>query len=291
VLQPLVALIVSIGLAFGKWTEARSRMPAPPRPVTLPYGTDPAQAIDFWAATQQSAPLIVFVHGGAWSGGSKASATGRAKILHCLERDLAFATIGYRLIPHARIEDQAGDVARALARLIAGAHRLGFDRRRVVLTGHSAGAHLVALIGTEPRWLRDVGLSFDHIAGIVAIDGAAFDVPQQIADAPLPMRPLYTQAFGSDPARQRALSPFWQAAAPNVVNWLLLHIDRPDGRRQSQALAAALRRAGSTVDVLTIPGAGFTGHVAANRRMGDPTYPGTALADQWIDRLLASRVT
>ncbi len=299
--HPLVSLFISIGLALGNRFEARAGIAVPPPPLRLAYGADPVQALDFWPANAPPradssamatapSPLIIFVHGGGWSLGTTDNATGRAKIAHFTAAGMAFATVGYRLVPDARVEDQASDVVHALALLLANADRLGIDRRRVVLVGHSAGAHLVALVGTDPRWLHKAGLGFDAIAGIVAIDGAAYDVPQQMRDAPLLLRPLYRQAFGTDPVRQRALSPFWQAGAPNVANWLLLHVDRADGNRQTAALAAALRRSGSTADIVALPGRGLAGHVASNRRLGDPAYPGTQAVDQWLDRILVARI-
>jgi acetyl esterase/lipase len=294
--NPLVSLFVTIGLALGNWIEARAGNPVTAPKDRLAYGPDPVQTIDFWPAhdapqaARRPAPLIMFIHGGAWSLGTKDNATGRAKIAHFTARGLAFATIGYQLVPAARVEDQAADVAHALAALLADADRLGIDRNRVLLMGHSAGAQLASLVGTDPRWLRDAGLTFDTIAGIIAIEGAAYDVPQQLRDAPLLLKPLYTQAFGTAPDRQRALSPALQAAAPNVANWLLLHVARRDGTRQTETLAAALRRAGSTVDLVALPGRGLSGHVASNRRLGDPAYSGTSGVDQWIDRILASRI-
>ncbi|WP_018075641.1 alpha/beta hydrolase family protein [Novosphingobium nitrogenifigens] len=290
--NPLVALIVGIGLAAGQLAEARAGIAPPPAPQTLVYGSDPVQAIDFYeplpAAQSGASPLIVFVHGGAWSMGSRENATGNAKIVHFTSKGIAFATIGYRLVPDSRVEDQASDVAHAIARLLAEAERLHIDRRRVILMGHSAGAHLVALVGTDPRWLDATGLSFAALRGVVAIDGAAYDVPEQLrAGAPL-MRSLYRQAFGDDPERQQALSPLRQSNAPNAANWLLLHVDRPDGTRQTEALAAALRRAGSSVDVVALPGQGLSGHVASNRRLGIPDYPGTKAVDDWLDRVLAT---
>ena len=50
-----------------------------------------------------------------------------------------------------------------------------------MLIGHSAGAHLVALIGTDPRWLNGAGVNIDDVRGIVALDGAAYDVPRQLS--------------------------------------------------------------------------------------------------------------
>lgn len=294
--NPLVSLFIALGLALGNRADARAGYCARPPDDRIGYGLDRVQSIDVWAAcdrpedTPRAAALIAFVHGGGWSLGTPENATGRAKIAHFTARGFAFATIGYRLVPGVAVEDQAADVACALAALIADADRLGIDRNRVLLMGHSAGAHLAALVGTDPRWLRGTGLSCDAIAGIIAIDGAAYDVAQQWRDAPLLLRPLYHQAFGRSPDRQRALSPALQAAAPNVANWLLLHGDRPDSARQTETLTAALRRAGSTVDLVALPGRGLSGHIASNRRLGDPAWPGTHVVDQWIDRILASRV-
>lgn len=294
--NPLVSLLITIGLSLGNWVEARAGHTANPPRGRLTYGPDPVQSIDFWPAhdapekARRAAPLIVFVHGGGWSLGTKRNATGRAKVAHFTARGLAFATIGYRLVPGATVEDQAADLAHALAALLANADRLGIDRNRVLLMGHSAGAQIAALVGTDPRWLHEVGLSFHAIAGIIAIEGAAYDVALQLRDAPWLLRPLYRQAFGRDPERQRALSPACQAAAPNVANWLLLHVNRRDGVRQNETLAAALRRAGSTVDLVVLPGSGLSGHILSNRRLGNPAWPGTKTVDQWIDRTLASRI-
>jgi len=294
--NPFVSLLISIGLTLGNWIEARAGHAANPPKDRLTYGPDPVQSIDFWPShdapekARRAAPLVVFIHGGGWSLGTKENATGRAKVAHFTARGLAFATIGYRLVPGATVEDQATDLAHALAALLAKADRLGIDKNRVLLMGHSAGAHLASLIGTDARWLREVGLSFQAIAGIIAIEGAAYDVPQQLRDAPWLLRPLYHQAFGRTPDRQRALSPACQAAAPNVANWLLLRVNRRDGIRQNEILTAALRRAGSTVDLLAVPGSGLFGHISSNRRLGDPAWPGTKVVDQWIDRTLASRI-
>jgi acetyl esterase/lipase len=289
-------MVIAFGLALGNRAEARAGYPAKPPDDRIGYGLDPVQSIDIWAScnapgsNRRSVPLIVFVHGGGWSLGTTDNATGRAKIAHLTARGFAFATVGYRLVPDVQVEDQAADLALALATLRANAGRLGIDCGRVLLMGHSAGAHLAALVGTDPRWLRSCGLSCDAIAGIIAIDGAAYDVAQQLRDAPLLLRPLYRQAFAPSPDRHRALSPVMQAAAPNVANWLLLHADRRDGARQTETLTAALRRAGSTVDLISLPGRGLSGHIASNRRLGDPAWPGTPAVDQWIDRVLASRI-
>jgi acetyl esterase/lipase len=251
----------------------------------MSYGSDPAQVLDFWpSAKSGQAPLIVFVHGGGWKRGSKDNATGRYKPEHFPAEGYAFASINYRLVPSATVEQQAADVAAALNALRA---RADVDPRRIVLMGHSAGAHLVALVGTDERYLKGAGLSFADIAGVVPIDGAAYDVPAQMSDGPQIMQSTYGQAFGTDPARQRALSPTFQAGAPNAPQFLLLHVQRPDGIRQANALGAALRAGGSEVEVGSFPGDGLQGHAEINRRLGDPAYAPTAMVDGWLKKIFA----
>jgi acetyl esterase/lipase len=211
---------------------------------------------------------------------------GRAMPAHMLAQGYAFASIDYRLVPRNTVEEQASDVAAALAHILSRADELGIDRSRVVLTGHSAGAHLVALVGTDERYLRNVGLSFADIDGVMPNDGAAYDVAAQIEAAGPMMRETYKQAFGTDPARQKALSPIHQAASPNAPAFLLLHVQRPDAVAQSRALAEALRKGGSQAEIADFPGEGLQGHAEINRKLGQPDYPATPVMDAWLKKVL-----
>lgn len=312
--RPLLIAAVALGLigissaeAQGLHERIRARIaermaaseqgaPQAPAGQAIAYGRDPLQTLDFWPAVQKSsptekfanvrpAPLIVFVHGGGWKRGSKDNATGKWKPLHFPERGYAFASINYRLVPAARVEDQAADVALAVKALVDRAVSLGIDPHRVVLMGHSAGAHLVALVGTDERYLRAAGLSFANVAGVIPIDGAAYDVAAQMQEGPGIMKQTYLQAFGNDPTRQRQLSPTLQAAAPNAPEFLLLHVQRPDGVGQAKALEAALKSGGTAVERRDFPGEGLQGHAQINRNLGDPAYPATAAVDDWLKRI------
>ncbi len=263
--------------------------PKAPGSETISYGSDALQTLDFWRAkgAEGPAPLVVFVHGGGWKRGSKDNATGQFKPVHYPGEGYAFASINYRLVPDATVEQQAADVAGAVKALVDRAGVLGMDPRRIVIMGHSAGAHLVALVGTDEKYLRGAGLSFADIAGVIPIDGAAYDVPAQTKDGPPIMQATYKQAFGTDPARQKVLSPTLQAAAPNAPQFLLLYVQRPDGVRQAKALGAALEAGGSRVEHGSFPGEGLQGHAEINRRLGDPSYVPTAAVDGWLKRLFA----
>ena len=253
----------------------------------LSYGSDALQTVDYWAGPSLDAPLVVFVHGGGWSRGDKRMMQGSEKLAHWRERGYAVASVNYRLVPEATVEQQAGDVAAAVACLKTHSAALGFDRERIALVGHSAGAHLVALVGTDPAFLRSAGLTFADIDGIVPLDGAAYHVPQQLEEGPRIMGRRYRQAFGENAARQARLSPTSQAAAPNASEFLILHVQRPDGIRQSEALGAALRRAGTSAEVRGFSGTGLSGHAEINRRMGDPAYPATPVLDAFLARVFS----
>lgn len=250
------------------------------------YGADPLQHLSFWAPTARTgsgrAPLILFVHGGGWSRGTIENATGKAKVAHFPAEGYAFASIGYRLVPDATVEQQAADVASAIKWTIDHAGTLNIDPRRIVIMGHSAGAHLVALVGTDPRYLETVGLGEQSIAGVVPLDGAAYDVPQQVKGAGQFLQRMFGPAFGDDPARQRALSPVFQAAPPNAPAFLILHVQRQDGIKQARELADALRNAGTNVQIADFPGKGLQGHMTINRSLGDPDYAATKVVDDWL---------
>ncbi|NLR38149.1 alpha/beta hydrolase [Novosphingobium sp. ERW19] len=281
--QPGGRLRERIAKRMEQRAEGAAKRERTPGAQTFSYGPDPLQVMDFWApAGAKAAPLVLYVHGGGWKRGSKDSAMGNALPGHLRDQGYAFASINYRLVPAATVEQQASDVAQALAYLLARADKLNIDRSKVVLTGHSAGAHLVALVGTDEQYLRKAGLSFADIDGVMPNDGAAYDVPKQMEQAGRMMADTYKQAFGTDPARQKALSPVFHAAAPNAPRFLLLHVQRKDGVAQAQELGAALKKAGVTVEYGSFPGTGLQGHAEINRKLGEADYPATPVMDAWL---------
>lgn len=99
--------------------------------------------LDLYLPTSTSAPyLIVWVHGGAWHSGSKASPP-----LSFISSGYALASIDYRLSVDAKFPAQIHDIKAAIRYLRANAIKHGYRSDKIVIAGSSAGAHLAALVG------------------------------------------------------------------------------------------------------------------------------------------------
>lgn len=252
--------------------------------VDARYGDDPRQAITVWVAAHKGkAPLMLYFHGGGWAAGDS-GAGGGAKPKHFIDRGYVYASATYRFVPQATVEDQLADAARAVRWLRANAGELGADKDRIVLVGHSSGAHLAAMIASDPQWLAAAKVPFAAIRAVVLLDGAGFDVPTLMAPYPGTTMPFYGLAFGADAARQLRLSPIAHLAPPNAPAWLFLQdASRFSGYAEAEALAGPLRKGGATT--LIVPVAG-TSHMQLNENLGLPGDPATDQADAFLATIM-----
>ena len=242
----------------------------------LSYGADPAQALDVYSPSEggPARPIIVMVHGGAWAYGDKYSrGVVQGKLGHWAPRGYLFVSVNYRMLPAQDVAGQAADVASALAFVQAHAREWGGDPSRLTLMGHSAGAHLVALLSADPALARSHGA--ERWNATVSLDSAALDV------ADIMQRPhldLYDRAFGADPAQWRRLSPvdrLTREAVPVLAVCSTLRPDHPcDQAREYTERAKSLG-----VDGEVLPQELKHGQV--NRELGaEENY--TAAVDQFI---------
>lgn len=253
---------------------------APIKAGSYAYGSDRRQVIDLVApAGAKAAPLVLFVHGGGWSAGSRQD-NGGGQAAHFSSKGYAWATVGYRLVPAVKVEDQAADIARAIAWLGRRGRRLGLDMDQVILIGHSSGAQLVALIGTDPQWLTKAGVPFRTIRGVISLDGAGIDVPG-IMSAGAINSPFYARAFGADVRRQTVLSPMTHLGGHDAPHWLFFY-DR-DHNEAAGYFAARFAEAGCAkglqIEILGIAG---TSHMGMLKTLGEPGDAMTAAIDEFI---------
>ncbi len=130
-------------------------------------------------STETSAPLLLWIGGGAWSYVDRNMEMDFAENLAA--QGIAVASVGHRLSP-ATWKDPAldkgvkhpkhiEDVAASLAWLFKHADDYGYDAKRVFVGGYSSGAHLSALLVLDDQYLRIHGHTLDDVQGLVAISG------------------------------------------------------------------------------------------------------------------------
>lgn len=199
------------------------------------YGPHPRQRMDVYMPTTSTAAGVVFmVHGGAWRTGSKsASSVVTHKLQRWLPQGLAVVSIDYRLLPETPVAIQADDVRAALTHAQRHATQWGLPADRFVLMGHSAGAHLVALVSANPAPSLSGGTR--PWLGTVVLDSSVMNVPAFMAQR---HARLYDDAFGTDPAVWHANSPFHHLTPQAPPLLLVCSTKRPDlPCRQAQAFS------------------------------------------------------
>jgi acetyl esterase/lipase len=230
------------------------------------------QRLDVYAPDGGSdRPILIFIHGGAWQRGDKSGV--QRKPDFCNEQGFVFVSVNYRLHPEVDYRQQAGDVAGAIRFVRDHAASYGGSADRIYLMGHSAGAHLAALVACDDRYLKAAGMTLAPIKGVVLLDGAAYDVARQARQAALPrLRQLYQDVFGQEVEKQQDASPLAHVAAgKGIPPFLILYVaTRADSRAQSEALAQKLKQAG--VDAALFP-AKDKNHLTINRDLGEPEDP------------------
>lgn len=263
------------GRGSGRYASARVS-------ATVMYGPHQRQQIDLYVSDELAfdAPLIVYIHGGGWQAGSHKQIA--EKPSHFIAQGYAFASAGYRLLPDAPVEQQAADLGEAVRAVRAQGLDGAFDPDRIILMGHSAGAHLAALLATDPQYAGD---AFGAIRGVVLVDGAGYDIALALTMPEMTAPLLYRDVFGKDAARHRALSPLTHVGGQTAPNWLILHVaERVASTRQATLFAAALRKAGRRAEVAAIAD---SNHLRINREIGSEAgAPQTEAIDAFLTQTL-----
>ena len=135
------------------------------------YGPGSRNGVDIYTPTGAvNAPVIVFFYGGNWQSGDKE--TYRFVAASLAARGYVTIVPDYRVYPAVRIAGILQDGAQAFAWAKRNAGRFGGDPRHMFLMGHSAGAHIAAMLTLDGSWLARVGLnSRRDIAGLIGVAG------------------------------------------------------------------------------------------------------------------------
>lgn len=267
----------ALTLAFALGTGAA---PRDVRTFSVAYGPDARQSFDVYAPPDaKGAPIIFMVHGGAWMIGDKSNRrTVENKVAHWVPKGFVVISANYRMLPEADPLEQARDVAVAVAAAQREAPKWGADPDKLVLMGHSAGAHLVTLLAAS-RELRAEAKPAPWL-GTVSLDTGTHDV---VATMEGPHLRLYDRAFGADPSFWREVSPAAQLERGAAPFLLVCSTRRSDSCPQGDAFAAKARDLGVRAEILQKD---FS-HAEINALLGeDPAY--TAAVDEFLASLDAA---
>lgn len=285
-MKPVAALALIVAAAAASGCEAVKRVAIAPfyRHAALPDariargiayvdgpGAHPVKhRLDLFVPDARGFTTVVFIHGGNWIEGDKSLHVSGADLYGNIGRFLAAngygaAIVNYRLIPEVRWEAQPADIARAVRWVRDNIAARGGDPGSIVLMGHSAGAHLAALVAADPRWLAEAGVPREAIAGVAAVSGAGYDIADQLTYRLLGHdQQWFARRFHTDTspewAEQASPVRFIDSGDPPFL--IMFATGDPEAlRRQSALLAAALDKHGVWNWVAPISGLSHSGMV------------------------------
>jgi acetyl esterase/lipase len=238
--------------------------------LDLEYGPHERNKLDIYTPKGDGPfPLIIWVHGGGWQGGSK---NGGNPALRLLEKGFAVAAINYRLSSHAVFPAQINDCKAAVRFLRANAKKFNIDPDQFGVWGSSAGGHLVALLGTsgDVKEFEGNGLNKETSSSVQAVcdffgptdllkmnEQATVKGPIDHDSPNSPESKLIGGAIQENKERAKKANPLEYINKSNPP-FLIVHGDKDPlvPVKQSVILYEALKKANVDSTLIVVPGAG-----------------------------------
>lgn len=138
----------------------------------IEYGQDPLQKLDIHHLKNeegQKRPVIVFIHGGGWTSEDKSNT--RFSAIAWINKGYTVVSINYRLAPNVKHPDQINDCAMAFKWVIENINNYGGDPDNIAVIGHSAGAHLTALLITDEKLHKKYNIDMKKVKCWIPVSG------------------------------------------------------------------------------------------------------------------------
>jgi arylformamidase len=241
----------------------------------IAYGGDPRQCMDIFLpldADLRDLPVLLFMHGGAWTHGTKDWCGFMAPPIAQLPA--IFVSVGYRLIPHVSFPEPVMDCIEALRWISDHIAEFGGSPRKPFVGGHSAGGQIAALMSLHKDWLANAGLPADVIKGCFCL-ATTFNRRTVRPDvAPDHVQPGSTM----DTAPDSPLALANGATVPFFIAWGRRDDERME--RTGREMIDALTATACEVQSLVLPDCDhFSSHLST-RHADDP----------WVQRVRALMV-
>jgi acetyl esterase/lipase len=222
------------------------------RATDIAYGEDPRQRLDIYSpAKERHVPVVVFFYGGSWSAGRRSHYAFVGAALAA--RGYVTVIPDYRLYPQVRFPGFVDDGASAVAWVQRHAADFGGDPARIVLMGHSAGAHIAALLALDDAYLERAGANPHSIIGLVGLSG-----PYALDPDTRTLRTIFASPYAPGD---------WQPvrfASPHSPPALLLHgeSDRVVSVKHTESMRDALLAQHASVETHVYPNRGHADTIA-----------------------------
>lgn len=230
----------------------------------IAFSQSPALALDIYKPALASAPLpvIIFFYGGRWTMGQKSQYAFAGKTL----AQLGYVVVipDYRKYPDVKFPSFADDAASAVAWAHNNIAAYGGDPSSLYVAGHSSGAHLGALIATDPHYLAMHGMKRDVIRGFAGLAGPYAFIPEE-ADL--------KDMFGPpENYSQMQATTFVDGQQPPML-LLWGADDTAVGKFNMDKMAARIQEKGGTVETMVYPGINHAWIVGALSWLGKNKAP------------------
>ncbi len=250
-------LAASVVLSAWAQSPARPQLPAGVEAdFDVAYRTYPETRLDIYrpAPSPGKRPGVIVIHGGGWRGGTKEAVVPSFCVPY-LERGFVVFNVEYRLARAAKAPAAVEDSLEAAQWVFRNAGRYNVDKKRIIVTGGSAGGHLALIVGMTPKSAK-LGNS-PAVAAVINFYGIT-DVGDQLAG---PNQRAYAvewlpeQDGRFELARRVSPITYVRKGLPPV---LTVHgdSDKTVPYAHGAKLTKALREAGDDAELLTVPGGG-----------------------------------
>ncbi len=216
-------------------------------PQRVAYGPTEVEKLDVYKTRRQNAPVVIYIHGGAWRNGTAKDFAFPAEM---------FMNAGAHFVvpDFVQVQDAGGSllpmieqVRRAVTWVYKNAASFGGDAERTFITGHSSGAHLAG-VTLVTDWVNDYGLPPDVIKGGLLVSGMYDLKPVRLSKRSEYVK--FTDEIEEKLSSQRHLD---KLNAPVIIAYGTQ--ETPEFQRQSREFAAAVKAAGKPVELIV--GEGF----------------------------------
>jgi arylformamidase len=201
--------VVAVDQYFDVWKQGSlaSKQKIQRFDTDLAFGSTRGQRLDVFYGYENDAPTLIFIHGGYWRALDKADFSFIAGAF--TSKGVNVVLTNYDLCPSVSLREICRQQAEAVAWVYRNSFRLGLNKDKIIVSGHSAGGHLSALMLTAHWKLLGNDLPVDLVKGAIALSGL-FDL------RPVSQAPFLAKDLRLSKAEAIRLSPAFMKPATNA---------------------------------------------------------------------------